>query len=161
VKDRSLAPLADSIESQIQQDPGNRGLARWVIKDQLLPAAFSLSSGSHCLIFTGFFIPSAGVIETDGPLGTIVLASALIRLGKQVTILIDRHAEKVIRAGLDAVRCTAELLTSLRPIRPTASPLKDQVAPQMVITTISEEISFPIMSPPLTMYSFHVAAADW
>lgn len=103
--------MAESIESLIQQDPGGRGLARWAMGNQLLPAALSLSSGNHCLICTGFFIPGATAIETDGPLGTVVLAHALAQLGRQVTILTDRHAEAVMRAALASVGSTARLLT--------------------------------------------------
>lgn len=107
----SFAKAAWEIHNIIQQDPGHRGLATWAIGGQLLPAAMSLSSAGHCLICTGFFVPTAGAIETDGPPGTIVLAQALLTLGRPVTILMDRHAEEIVRAGLDAVGCTAELLT--------------------------------------------------
>ena len=106
----SFVRAAREIQSIIQQDPGDRGLARWAIGEQLLPAATSLSAAGHCLICTGFFIPTAGVIETDGPPGTIVLAQALLASNQPVTILTDRHAEEIIQAGLDIVDCSAELL---------------------------------------------------
>lgn len=106
-----LAPLAGSIQSLVQQDPGNRGLAVWATKDRLLPAALSLSLGNHCLICTGFFIPGANAIETDGPLGAVVLSQVLANLGREVTILTDRHAEMVMGAALDSVGTAARLLT--------------------------------------------------
>jgi hypothetical protein len=106
----SLAQLAKSIELFIQQDPGGRGLSKWAIAGNLFPAAVSLAGGRHILITTGFYILAAGVIETDGPPGTIILADALCKAGKRVTILTDKHAEGIMRSGLDSISCKAELL---------------------------------------------------
>ena len=103
--------MAEIIENFIQQDPGNRGLGKWAVKGELLPASQSLFNGDHIVITTGFYILSAGVIETDGPPGAIVLAETLNLLGKKVTILIDDHSEKICRKGLEALNSNVELLT--------------------------------------------------
>jgi D-glutamate cyclase len=107
----SIAQLSRSLELFIQQDPGGRGLARWAKVGDLFPVALSLLGGDHILISTGYYILSAGTIETDGPLGSVVLAHALMRAGKKVTILSDGHAEKILRTGLDAIGCQADLVT--------------------------------------------------
>ncbi len=107
----SVAQLSRSIELFIQQDPGGRGLARWARVGDLFPVALSLSGGEHIFISTGYYILSAGSIETDGPLGSTVLAHALTQAGKKVTILSDKHAETILRAGLDAIGCQADLMT--------------------------------------------------
>jgi hypothetical protein len=95
-----MKELADQIERNIQQDPGNRGLAHWALQNQILPAAASLLEGDHILLATGFYILRAGAIETDGPVGALILAHALVRAGKKVTLLFDDHSEDIFKAGL-------------------------------------------------------------
>lgn len=114
LKHDSIAQLARSVELSIQQDAGGRGLGKWAISGELFPAAVSLAGGKHILIATGFYILVAGVIETDGPPGTIILADTLCKAGKTVAILTDKHAEGVMRAGLTSIGCEAELVTFTR-----------------------------------------------
>jgi len=106
----SIAQYARSIELLIQQDPGTRGLGKWAISGGLFPASVSLTGGKHILIITGFYILDAGTIETDGPPGVIVLADALCKAGKMVTILTDNYAEDIMRAGMKSIGCEAELM---------------------------------------------------
>ncbi|HKK90023.1 MAG TPA: DUF4392 domain-containing protein [Desulfobacteraceae bacterium] len=101
---------ADHMEALIQQDPGRRGLSKWAVKGELFPAAASLATGKHIIVTTGFYIPAAKAIETDGPPGAIVMALALMGMGKKVTFLIDPRDGIILRRGLDAVGCTANLL---------------------------------------------------
>lgn len=98
-----MKTIAAHIERSIQQDPGNRGLDNWAIQKELLPATQSLAKGDHIIITTGFYILGAGVIETDGPPGAIILAEALRRMGKKVTLLIDSSDAAIIRQGMDAI----------------------------------------------------------
>ena len=109
-KQDSIVQSAKSIELLIQQDPGARGLGKWAIDGGLFPAAVSLAGGKHILIITGFYILDAGIIETDGPPGVIVLADALCKVGKRVTILTDKCAEGIMKAGLNSIGCEAELM---------------------------------------------------
>lgn len=104
-----IQPIARRIEALIQQDPGARGLGKWAIRDHLLPASRSLLQAGHVVLTTGFFIKSAGVIETDGPPGALVLASALEQLGKPVTIVADKHSQRILQRGLASVGCQAQL----------------------------------------------------
>jgi hypothetical protein len=110
-KQGSPAQQARTAEIMIQQDPGGRGLARWAISGQLFPAAISLLGGVHILILTGFYILAAQSIETDGPPGTAILAEALLRAGKRITILTDNHARGILEAALAAIECKANLMT--------------------------------------------------
>lgn len=97
---RDLQVLAHQLEGHMQQDPGQRGLVSWACQGDILPATMSLAEGKDIIVTTGFYIPSAGAIETDGPLGAIVLIRALLLLDKTVTLLIDSHAKDIMIAGL-------------------------------------------------------------
>jgi len=102
--------IAAHIEQSIQQDPGGRGIDKWAIQKELLPATQSLAEGTHIVITTGFYILTAGVIETDGPPGAIVLADALHRMGKKVTLLIDTSDATIIKDGMNAIGCTVDVV---------------------------------------------------
>ncbi len=104
-----LLDTACKMEELIQQDPGNRGLAKWAVKDHFLPATRSLLNAGHVILTTGFFIKNAGVIETDGPPGALLQVKALEGLGKKVTIITDDHAADIMRKGLDFLGCDAVL----------------------------------------------------
>jgi hypothetical protein len=109
--------IAASIETCIQQDPGGRGIDHWACQAELLPATLSLFDAHHIVITTGFYILSAGAIETDGPPGAIILANALQKMGKSVSILVDDHAATIIRRGLDYIGSDVELI-QIRPGQP-------------------------------------------
>ena len=97
------------LEKIIQQDPGKRGLDSWAISGHILPAMKSLMNANHIYILTGFYILSAGAVETDGPPGVASLAFALERLGKKVTVFTDWHAQAIIKASLVQAGVNAEL----------------------------------------------------
>lgn len=105
-----ISQTARNLEILIQQDPGGRGLAKWGINNTLFPTALSLAGGDHIILATGFYILSAGAIETDGPLGAIILADTLIKMGKAVTLITDSHAFKIMKKGIDEVNPDIELL---------------------------------------------------
>ncbi|KAF0195214.1 MAG: hypothetical protein FD169_1461 [Bacillota bacterium] len=79
-------------EMYLRFDPGQRGLAQELRPGTLAIAADRLLQASRITIATGFFVPAAGAVETDGPPGAAFLARALERLGKQVTILCPQAA---------------------------------------------------------------------
>src|SRR5437016_4661709 len=92
--------LLDSIQAVFTEDVGARGL-RSDPNDHLLnvcPADFAAAARSLAEtrkatlgILTGFYIPCAEppAGETDGPLGAVFLARALIPLGDQIVIYTD------------------------------------------------------------------------
>jgi hypothetical protein len=59
-------------------------------RDALWAGAADLAlEGKKIAIVSGFFIPSASSPETDGPTGSIFLARALLRLGRDVRVWTD------------------------------------------------------------------------
>ena len=85
-------------EMHLRFDPGQRGLAQELRPGTLAVAADRLLQASRVTIATGFFVPNAGAVESDGPPGTAFLARALEKLGKQVTILCPATAAEAMRA---------------------------------------------------------------
>jgi len=89
----------ENILLAVQQDAGNRGLAR--LEDNLISrsrgdfenASASLAKGAGVVIFTGFFIPTATppAPETDGPLGALFIARTLASLGRKVVITCEKN----------------------------------------------------------------------
>lgn len=87
----------DAVEMLVLADLGNRGFPRFYEKGLYRRAAESLLSAQSVWLTSGFWILSAGAIETDGPPGTAILAGALEQLGIPVRILTDRHSVNVFR----------------------------------------------------------------
>jgi hypothetical protein len=112
-----LRPIRDII----QVDVGQRGLARDPV-DNLITAcpddfaAACRSIGEHPSprvgIVTGFMIPSVDppTGETDGPLGSLFLANALVRLGIPCTLLSDAAGYSALRAGRNFLQLDTELV---------------------------------------------------
>jgi D-glutamate cyclase len=130
--------ILEAIGNVIQEDVNDRGL-RSDPRDNLITAcpqdfanaAKSLATDSHRTvgILTGFFIshaqPPCG--ETDGPLGAIFLARALIPLGFRIVIYTDGFCLPAIQAGVRAAClsdgvCVVEVAASL-----TFAKAKEQV----------------------------------
>ncbi len=108
--------LIAEFERFVRRDPGGRGLIGpdadcGIGVGELLHAARELADRATrvCLV-TGFFIPilnpsspdvtpdaPAGFAETDGPLGTILLARVLRDLGAEVLVVPDINCECVLR----------------------------------------------------------------
>lgn len=101
----------DAVRDVIQEDVGNRGL-RTDPADNLVTrtagdfAAACRSVAEHPLpalcVVTGFYIPHADPPcgETDGPLGAVFLARALVPLGVKVVLATDAFCRRGLEAGL-------------------------------------------------------------
>jgi hypothetical protein len=100
-----------TIRDLIQQDVGNRGLAKE--EDNLINACpydfeaacqsiAEMPNAAICIV-TGFLIPTANPprAETDGPLGALFLARAFSSLGIRVTITTDWFCMAALEAGLN------------------------------------------------------------
>jgi hypothetical protein len=107
------ADLLDTIRDVIQQDIGNRGLARdphdnlfTACPGDLEAACRGIAENPEAAlaIVTGFPIvhasPPCG--ETDGPLGAIFLARALTPLGVKITLVTDSFCRQALEVGLKA-----------------------------------------------------------
>jgi hypothetical protein len=112
------------IETLIRRDPARRGLigsdGNGPGRGELTRSAHLFSKSSELtgvLLITGFFIPDSeyniaksprsnemrktpgGNAETDGPLGTVVLADVLANLGVPTTVVTDSLCEAVVQAA--------------------------------------------------------------
>jgi hypothetical protein len=90
--DRRAVGAADriaTIQSLIAQDPGGRGIASLVQPGHLRLAAESLLKASRVLIVSGFYIPSMGAGETDGPPGALAIGNALTSLEIEIAYATD------------------------------------------------------------------------
>jgi D-glutamate cyclase len=122
IADEKLRAIRDAI----QQDVGNRGLARDP-KSNLFNACpndfaeacrhIAAQPNANIAVVTGFVIPDATpcAAETDGPLGTVFLARALKSVGISITPVTESIAAPALRAGLDL---DAELSTTAVKVYP-------------------------------------------
>jgi hypothetical protein len=116
----------------IQEDVGNRGLRRDAT-DNLI-SAFPNDFADACrslantpqakiMIVTGFYIPHAEPPggETDGPLGAVFLARALVPLGVEVVLATDRFCARALEVGVK--ECGLAGAVSVRSLPSSADPL--------------------------------------
>lgn len=96
----TLGDAVARLDEFVRRDPGGRGLSGKTPAGRLGPAAFELLAGRRVAIITGFCVRSAMAGETDGPPGSLALASALRVLGKKVILVTDRHSLPLLRAGV-------------------------------------------------------------
>ena len=97
--------FAAALEGVVQEDPGQRGIAPLITAGELASAAHALSSADvrSVAILTGYPCCLAEPpTETDGPLGALAIARALVAAGKRAAILTDLCNEAPVRAGLAA-----------------------------------------------------------
>ncbi len=116
------------IEAAIRFDPAGRGLLSRADQPalgsgQLGPAAHSLAESARLVgIVTGFAIPtpSGPLAETDGPLGSIVLADVLRSLGTEVCLITDDLALPSLKAAAAFADLPEQLIYSC-PLDSTAA----------------------------------------
>jgi hypothetical protein len=105
--------LLDRIQELIQHDVGNRGLRTDPKANLITACARDFRAACRSLadtpdatvaIVTGFFIPHAEPPsgETDGPLGAVFLARALVPLGIRVVLVTDAFCTRAMQVGLTA-----------------------------------------------------------
>jgi hypothetical protein len=91
-----MGSVFEEIEDLIWEDAGGRGLTAYAQCGELEGASVSLLTANHVIIVTGFYIEKTRSGETDGPLGTIILASALEKLGVDVTLLTNHFNGEIL-----------------------------------------------------------------
>jgi len=73
-------------------------LRAYLPQDYCMRAArFLLDHPGLTLIVTGFYIPAAGMPETDGPPGALALGSALQKSGRQIAYVTDAYSYPLLR----------------------------------------------------------------
>ncbi len=95
----------EAIEALVCRDVG-RGTQALVdaTRGALAAAATSLAKATSVGLITGFFVPRGEVAaaETDGPVGTALLASGLAACGVPARIAVDSPCTDVVRAAVAA-----------------------------------------------------------
>ncbi|MBX3438872.1 MAG: DUF4392 domain-containing protein [Planctomycetaceae bacterium] len=121
--------LAD-LERWIRRDPAARGfLAIWEAggrpcADDLPSAAESLATKATAVgLVTGFFVPDAPTpaAETDGPIGTILLADVLRTNGCEVCLITDSLCIDALSAAVDACGASIDIEVCPVPIQASAA----------------------------------------
>ena len=106
-------PRLTAIRDVIQEDVGNRGLRTDPAANLVTACADDFEAACRSLagaerpalgVVTGFFIPQAQPPcgETDGPLGALFLARALVPLGVKVVLATDAFCARALEVGLGA-----------------------------------------------------------
>jgi hypothetical protein len=100
--EQKLARIRDAV----QVDPCKRGLTPELFgafPEDFANACRSLAEHPQPRlgVVTGFYIPSAALGETDGPLGAVYLARTLPNLGIQVHLASDPFCRRALASGLD------------------------------------------------------------
>jgi hypothetical protein len=94
-----------AIEALVCRDVG-RGTTELIAttKGELAIAATALAGATSVGLITGFFVPRDGVTapETDGPVGTALLAAALAACGVPSRIAVDTPCAAAVRAAVEA-----------------------------------------------------------
>lgn len=100
------------LEEIIRENLKNRGMDKACLFGQMEGAANELIKSNTIVIVTGFVIKDRLVGETDGPLGTISIANAISKLGKNIIIVTDIYSEEIIKAALKVIdlKCTVEVI---------------------------------------------------
>ncbi|KAM3871402.1 D-glutamate cyclase, mitochondrial [Diretmus argenteus] len=103
------------LEMIVGEDPGERGIKGLFTLDELLHSCLALSHSSSVAITTGFptHYMHSPPDETDGPPGAFAMATMLLALGKQVTMLTDRRALEMNQALMEEAVRTGVLKTAV------------------------------------------------
>lgn len=94
----------------LASDPGRRRIPALACPQALAGAASALAQARRVVMFSGFYIGQSGAWETDGPLGTLVLAAALQQVGIEPVIFTDEGALAIFAAGMQAINLQVPLL---------------------------------------------------
>jgi len=97
------------IDHLLALDPGGRGIARFFVRGGAEAAARSLVRGKRTMVTTGFSV-GPGLPETDGPPGAAALGHALHALGHEVRFITDEPTVPLLRAALDVLGETLDVM---------------------------------------------------
>jgi hypothetical protein len=106
-------PPLDALQNIIQEDVGNRGLRTDPRENLITACPHDFAAACHSLattanaavgVVTGFYIPHGQPPcgETDGPLGALYLARALVPLGMRIVLVTDAFCQRALELGVAA-----------------------------------------------------------
>ncbi len=98
-----MKDICESLISLVASDRPGRGPSRLCRWDMFSRALEFLNEATKVGVVTGFFIPSAGTPETDGPGGAAALTRALVLCGKDVSLWTDSSCFSVVQAASSAI----------------------------------------------------------
>jgi len=107
-----LSLYAEGVAEILSRDLGGRGVSHLLSPSLLLEALDLCLRASSALVVTGFFVPRAGAPETDGPMGAVALARALLECEKEVRLVTDSLCAPAVIACLEAVELEVPLLVA-------------------------------------------------
>ncbi|HPK43042.1 MAG TPA: DUF4392 domain-containing protein [Synergistales bacterium] len=93
---KPFSQLSDHLLHLVASDRCGRSLSMLCSPRIFEEALVLLETSSRPVIVTGFFVPSSGAPETDGPPGAAVLARALRRMKRDPAVVTDRWNEKAV-----------------------------------------------------------------
>src|SRR5438876_4830385 len=116
-RNAEMSDALGRIRDIIQEDVGRRGLRKDSASNLITATADDFSGACRSIaehpepavaVVTGFYIPTAQppAGETDGPLGAVFLARALVSLGIRVVLVSDAFCTRALQAGLAACGLT-------------------------------------------------------
>jgi hypothetical protein len=98
-------------------------------------ASSILDHPGTALITTGFYIPSAGATETDGPPGAVAIGRALSSLGFRVMYVSDTHTVSLLRGLADGAEVFEFPIVGHEASREHAADLLRATAPTVLVAT--------------------------
>ncbi|MCE5183859.1 MAG: hypothetical protein AGIKBDMD_01699 [Synergistaceae bacterium] len=101
-KYRLPSGFAEELVNIVASNKGKRGISNLCKHLYLQKAAEVLADVSKVAVVSGFFVPSSGAPETDGPGGAVVLARAFWKHGAETEIWTDDLCLDAIRASAAA-----------------------------------------------------------
>lgn len=114
------------------------------VENHFEEALLVLNGANVVILVTGFCIKEAMIGETDGPIGTIVVAKALEKLGKKVSIITDKYSSEFIDIGIDHYDLESKCITVGMDFDDTKS--------EALIQSINPDVVFFIERPSKNKY---------
>ncbi|NLB83998.1 MAG: DUF4392 domain-containing protein [Synergistaceae bacterium] len=88
-----------SIRALVASDRSERRISSLLELQHLAEARKLLEASTRVAVVTGFYVPACRAPETDGPGGAVMIARALERSGRDVSLFTDTFCVEVLRSA--------------------------------------------------------------
>lgn len=105
-----MEDICQELAALLTHDPGRRLIPALSAAAPLAAAGSCLAQARRVMLVSGFYIGRAKAWETDGPLGTLVLADSLERAQVEVTICTDLGCLAVFERAARVLQLQAKIL---------------------------------------------------